>query len=72
MLPLIFIVLGAGTAAYAEAQERVLKSTMATLQAACDAAEARALAAEAALRQLGVNPRAIPKAPAPSRGDIAR
>ena len=54
------------------AQQQVLKKAMDSFQAAYDRAQARASAAEAGLRQIGVNPRDIPKAPAPPRGDIAR
>ena len=59
-------------AATTAAQNRVAQSALQSAQAAYDAAQARASAAEAGLRKLGVNPRDIPKAPAPSRGDIAR
>lgn len=59
-------------AATAAAQNRVAQSALQSAQAAYDAAHARASAAEAGLRNLGVNPRDIPKAPAPSRGDTAR
>jgi hypothetical protein len=59
-------------AAKVAAQNRAVQSALQSAQAAYDAAQARASAAEAGLRKLGVNPMDIPKAPAPARGDVAR